>query len=137
MSGVTPYIPDTRDKIKHFHTMSALFPYLFRRAITPDMSDTQFSALDWRPSRKRASHPRVRSWGGQKQAPAALLAAGKNYGFAHARKCDHCGRVAMREATVCRWHGGGKIAAQSRPYVRPLRAIERNAAKTVAQAAPD
>ena len=86
------------------------------------MSDTQFSALDWRPSRKRASYPRQRAYGGQKQAPAALLAAGKLHGLAKARKCDHCGRVALRETTVCRFHGGGKIASLKRPYVkRPKR----------------
>ena len=97
------------------------------------MSDTQFSALDWRPSRKRASYPRQRAYGGQKEANAAFLAAARLSGIGSGkhRLCDHCGRVAMREANVCRWHGGGKIAAQSRPYVRPIRAIERNAAKTV------
>jgi hypothetical protein len=95
------------------------------------MSDTHFTALDWRPSRKRASYPRVRSWGGQKQANAAFLAqSGSVAGFGSGkhRLCDHCGRVAVREATVCRWHGGGKIAAQSRPYAKSVKTLVKFAA---------
>ena len=118
------FIPDKPDKIKHFLTISAGFPENFLRAITPDMSDTHFTALDWRPSRKRASYPRVRAHGGQKKAPAAFLAAAKRTGLAHVRKCAHCGRVAMREATVCRWHGGGKIASLKRPYVKSARWLD-------------
>ena len=102
----------------------------------PDMSDTQFSALDWRPSVKRATYPRQRAYGGQKRAPAAFLAAAKLYGLASARKCDHCGRVAMRETTVCRFHGGGKIASQSRPYVKGQKELARIAAGNYAHRTP-
>ena len=34
-----------------------------------------------------------------------------------ARRCDHCGRVAMRDLPVCRWHGGARWAARLRPYL--------------------
>lgn len=93
------------------------------------MSETQFTALDWRPSRKRASYPRQRAHGGQKRAPAAFLAAARVSGIGSGkhRLCDHCGRVALRETTVCRWHGGGKIASQSRPYVKSARRAARAA----------
>jgi hypothetical protein len=87
------------------------------------MSDTQFTALDFRPSRKRASYPRVRAWGGQKEAPAAFLAAAKRNGLAFLPKCAHCSDVAMRGLTVCRRHGGGKIASQTRPYVKSVKTV--------------
>jgi hypothetical protein len=108
----------------------------FRVLITPDMSDTHFTALDWRPSRKRASYPRVRAHGGQKQAPAAFLAAAKLTGLAHLPRCDHCGRVAMRGLNVCRVHGGGKIASQSRPYVKGQKELARIAAGNYAHRKP-
>jgi hypothetical protein len=91
------------------------------------MSETHFTALDWRPSRKRTTYPRQRSWGGQKQAPAAFLAAAKRNGLAFLPKCAHCGDVAMREALVCRRHGGGKIASLKRPYVKSRRRAARAA----------
>jgi hypothetical protein len=97
------------------------------------MSDTQFTALDWRPSRKRASYPRVRAWGGQKKAPAAFLAAARLSGFASGkhRRCDHCTRWALKGLGVCRWHGGATHASKSRPYVRTARTIAlANASQT-------
>jgi hypothetical protein len=95
------------------------------------MSDTQFTALDWRPSPRRATYPRVKPYGGQKQAPAAFLAAAKVSGFGSGkhRRCAraNCTGWAMRETTVCRLHGGGKIASQSRPYVKSRRRAARHA----------
>jgi hypothetical protein len=87
------------------------------------MSETHFSALDWRPSKKRASYPRVRHCAGQKVAPPAFLAAARVSGFGSGkhRICAHCGRVAMRESTVCRQHGGSGHASKKRPYVRSAR----------------
>ena len=101
------------------------FPYVFSRAITPGMSDTQFTALDWRPSRKRASYPRQRAYGGQKEANAAFLAAARVSGIGSGkhRLCAKCGRVAVREASVCRWHGGATHASKARPYVKTARTI--------------
>lgn len=98
------------------------------------MSDTQFTRADFRPSRKRSTYPRQRAWGGQKQAPPAFLAAAKLNGLAFLPRCDHCGRVAMRGLTVCRFHGGGKIAAQSRPYVKSAKRTARAALVQAAQA---
>ena len=98
------------------------------------MSDTQFTRADWRPSAKRASYVRVKPWGGQKQAPAALLAhSGSVSGFGSGkhRRCDHCRRWALKGLGVCRWHGGSTLASKTRPYVRTARTI---ALKTQAQA---
>jgi hypothetical protein len=98
------------------------------------MSDTQFTALDWRPSRKRASYPRVRAHGGQKQAPAAFLAAARVSGFGSGkhRRCDHCTRWALKGLGVCRWHGGATIASKARPYVRTARTIALTASPATA-----
>jgi hypothetical protein len=89
------------------------------------MSETQFTRLDWRPSRKRASRPRSLPWGGQKQAPAAFLAAARASGFGtpgNDTRCAHCRRFAMRESGLCRFHNGPRLAMAARPYVkRPVR----------------
>jgi hypothetical protein len=127
MSGVNQYIPDTPDNINTIQTTLTVFPDDFSRAMTPDMSDTHFTALDWRPSAKRATYPRQRAYGGQKQAPAAFLAAAKRNGLAYLPRCNHCGRVAMRGLAVCRFHGGGKIASRFRPYVKSARRAARAA----------
>jgi hypothetical protein len=92
------------------------------------MSDTQFTKLDWRPSKKRASVPRKRDWGGQKRAPAAFLAMAPFVGFGkgpQARCCvARCNAFAMKGAPSCRKHGGaGIVARYRRPFVRSLRAI--------------
>jgi len=91
------------------------------------MSDTHFTALDWRPSAKRATYPRQRAYGGQKEAPVAFLAAARQSGIGSGkhRLCLHCGRVAVREASVCRIHGGGRIASLKRPYVKSKRRAAR------------
>ena len=83
------------------------------------MSSDQFTRLDWRPSTRRASYPRVRAHGGRKTAPAALLAYCAPPGvFAPgAPRCAHCKRVAMRDLPVCRQHGGARWTARLRPYV--------------------
>jgi hypothetical protein len=81
------------------------------------MSDEQFTALDWRPSKKRASYPRVRAWGGQKKAPLNFLIAAAQSGFGKGpQKFCFCGRPAFREALACRFHGGALHAAKKRPY---------------------
>jgi hypothetical protein len=88
---------------------------------TPErMERTQFTREDWRPSPKRGTYPRVRDWGGQKKAPKAFLEAAKvsGIGSGKLRLCLYCGKPAVREADVCRYHGGGKIASEKRPYVK-------------------
>jgi hypothetical protein len=89
------------------------------RAMAPQKG-SQFTREDWRPSPKRGSYPRVRSWGGQKKAPAAFLEAAKvsGIGSGKLRLCLYCGNIAVREAEVCRIHGGAKVASQRRPYVK-------------------
>jgi hypothetical protein len=81
----------------------------------------QFTRDDWRPSRKRATTPRVRDWGGAQTINANLLAhAAKPGMFAPgAPRCRHCGRVAMASLglPVCRQHGGARWASVRRPYV--------------------
>lgn len=118
----------TRQPQYNSYNVSALLPGFQRRASVGPMSDTQFTALDWRPSRKRATYPRQRAWGGQKEAPAAFLAAARLTGLAHLPRCDHCRRVAMRGLNVCRAHGGGKIASQSRPYAKSVKTLVKFAA---------
>ena len=125
VSGAPDYVPDKPDNINTIRTMCAPSCADFHEVLASrTMSETQFTRADWRPSRKRASHPRVRAYGGQKKAPAAFLAAGKLYGLAKARKCAHCGRVALRETSVCRFHGGGKVASLKRPYVKRPRRLD-------------
>lgn len=118
-----------------YHTM----PWVANRILLPDtgrcdlscnvwkpgldlMSETQFSRLDWRPSKQRSTYPRVRDWGGQKQANPAFLEAGRRYGLGspgNNRRCcrDDCNGFAVRESEYCRRHGGGRAAAFARPYV--------------------
>jgi hypothetical protein len=84
------------------------------------MSDTQFSAADWRPGSRRGSYPRQRAWGGQKQAPAAFLAlSGSTVGFGSGKheRCAHCGRFALKDVGLCRWHGGARATMKRRPYI--------------------
>jgi hypothetical protein len=92
------------------------------------MSETQFTALDWRPGKRRGSYVRQRRFNGQKQAPAAFLAAAAVSGIGSgkhrlcgARRRDGgiCRDIAMRGCDHCRAHGGAAQTARLiRPYVR-------------------
>jgi hypothetical protein len=92
------------------------------------MSETQFTALDWRPSNKRKTYVRQRRFNGQKVAPPAFLAAAKLSGIGsgkHAicaatkRDGAPCRNIAMRDCATCRLHGGAaRTAWLLRPYVR-------------------
>ena len=91
------------------------------------MSETQFSAADWRPGKRRKTYPRQRRHNGQKQAPPAFTAAGKLSGIGSgkhrlcgARRRDGgvCRSIAMNGCAHCRLHGGAMQAARLRPYVR-------------------
>ena len=91
------------------------------------LSETQFSRADWRPGRRRKTVPRVRDYGGQKQAPIAFLVAGKFAGLHtnRAKRCTGialstgrtCRRVAMKGTDFCLLHGGALAAKRIRPYV--------------------
>jgi hypothetical protein len=90
------------------------------------LSNTQFSRADWRPGGRRKTVPRQRSYGGQKQAPVAFLAAAKFAGLHtdRAKRCTGvalstgrtCRRVAMRGTDFCLLHGGALAAKRNRPY---------------------
>ena len=58
------------------------------------VSDTQFSRIDWRPGARRKTVPRVRSYGGQKEAPLWLLAAGRFVGL-HTNRAARCTATAL------------------------------------------
>ena len=94
------------------------------------MSETQFSRLDWRPGKRRRTQPRVRDYGGQKEAPIWLLAAGRLAGLHtnRAARCTatarstgrKCRRVAVTGTSVCMVHGGALFLKQHRPYVATM-----------------
>ena len=91
------------------------------------MSESQFTHLDWRPGKRRRTQPRVRCYGGQKEAPLWLLAAGRLVGLHtnRAARCTatarstgrKCRRVAVTGADVCMVHGGALALKRNRPYV--------------------
>jgi hypothetical protein len=95
------------------------------------MSETQFTREDWRPSRKRASKPRLKPGGGQKKAPAAFLAAAAKSGFQSGKtpRCPHCRRFALKGVGFCRWHAGTRLSATitGSPHVRSAHTIAREA----------
>jgi hypothetical protein len=92
------------------------------------MSESHFSALDWKPGKRRGSYVRERRCGGQKQAPPAFIAAGKLSGIGSGkhRICSAltragvpCRDIAMKGCDHCRAHGGASQTARLiRPYVR-------------------
>jgi hypothetical protein len=95
---------------------------------TTTVSETHFTKLDWRPGNRRKTVPRVRCYGGQKEAPVGLIAARKLVGLhtnraarctatalSTGRKCRH---VAVTGANVCMLHGGTFALKRNRPYVR-------------------
>ena len=91
------------------------------------MSETQFRLSDWRSAARRKTVPRVRCYGGQKEAPLWFLAAGKLVGLHTntAKRCmatalstgRKCRRVAVTGANVCMVHGGALALKRNRPYV--------------------
>jgi len=109
---------------KHYLT----FPSAASHGNLKPMSETQFTALDWRPGKKRKTYVRQRRYNGQKQAPAAFLAAAAVSGIGSgkhrlcgARRRDGgiCRDIAMRGCDHCRAHGGASQTARLiRPYVR-------------------
>jgi hypothetical protein len=94
------------------------------------MSETHFSRCEWRAGARRKTQPRVKCYGGQKVAPAGLIAARKFAGFdtPTAKRCTRiavstgqpCKHVAMRGSDYCLSHGGAAAAKRIRPYVRTL-----------------
>jgi hypothetical protein len=92
------------------------------------MSETHFSALDWKPGKRRRSYVRKMRSGGQKQAPPAFLAAAAVSGIgsgkhricgARKRNGEPCRDIAMKGCDHCRQHGGASYTARHvRPYVR-------------------
>lgn len=93
------------------------------------MSETHFSALDWRPGKRRRSYVRKMRSGGQKQAPPAFLAMSGSVAGIGSGKHRICGAptragapcrdIAMRGCDHCRQHGGASQTSRLiRPYVR-------------------
>ena len=92
-----------------------------------DMWETHFSKLDWRLGKRRRTQPRVKCYGGQKEAPIALIAIAKLVGLHtdRAARCTatahstgrKCRRVALKDTGLCLGHGGALIARKLRPYV--------------------
>jgi hypothetical protein len=93
------------------------------------LSETHFDHLEWRAGARRKTQPRVRCYGGQKQAPVAFLAAARQFCGLNtnaARKCKRiaistgrpCRDPAMRGSDYCLSHGGAAAAKRIRPYVR-------------------
>ena len=92
------------------------------------MSETQFSAADWRPGKRRKTYVRKYRRNGQKTAPPAFLAAAAVSGIgsgkhricsAKRRDGEPCRSIAMNGCNHCRLHGGASQTARTiRPYVR-------------------
>jgi len=105
------------------------FPRASRHANFTGMSETQFSALDWKPGKRRRTYVRKLRSGGQKQAPPAFLAMSGSVagiGSGKHRICgalrrdgEPCRSIAMNGCDTCRLHGGASYTARHvRPYVR-------------------
>ena len=112
-----------------------------------DLSETQFTKLDWRPGKRRRTQPRVRCYAGQKEAPTDLLTATKLVGLDtdRAARCTAmarstgktCRRVALKDAGFCLRHGGAKFAMKLRPYM-PTEAGQRALAmRALGESRPD
>lgn len=101
------------------------------------MSNTQFTRADWRPGNRRKTYPRQRDFGGRKQAPAALIAAGLHAGLHTntAARCTaianstgrKCRRVAVTGCSKCMCHGGALSLIAKRGYVKTQGGQERAA----------
>ena len=109
-----------------------------------DVSETQFSRRDWRPGKRNRTRPRQRDYGGQKEAPAGLVAARKFVGLntLAARRCKRialstgkpCRHPAMRGSDYCLSHGGSVTVSKQRPYVSTLPALQAKARKALERA---
>lgn len=93
------------------------------------MSDTHFTRLTWKPGKRRVTRPRKRHYGGQIEAPLALLAAARLHQFgsgAH-RQCEamsrrtgeRCRAVCIADLPLCHMHRGAAVMAARGQYVRP------------------
>lgn len=110
------------------------------------MSETHFTKLDWRPGKRRRTYPRVRSYGGQKEAPLAFLVMAQFVGL-NTKRAARCTRIArrtgrrcklpaMKGCTLCLCHGGAGIAAKKRPYVRTKRGQRKQAGQALTPVSP-
>ena len=91
------------------------------------LSETQFTKLDWRPGKRRKTQPRLKCYGGQKEAPVGLIAAAKLVGLhtMRAARCttiarstgQRCRHVAMKNVNLCLVHSGALLVRKLRPYV--------------------
>jgi hypothetical protein len=108
------------------------------------VSETQFSRSDWRPGKRRRTHPRVRNYPGRKEAPPGLLAAGRLVGLHTntAKRCTRiaastgrpCRHVAMKGSNLCLSHGGAAAAKRIRPYVSTMPALNAKVRKMLEKA---
>jgi hypothetical protein len=89
----------------------------------------QFTKLDWKQGKKNPRRPRLRAYGGQKEAPAAFLEAAKSAGFSKGlvglKRCKHCGRLAMTGYHVCWVHGAATSEARKGKWVPNISAEDR------------
>jgi hypothetical protein len=107
------------------------------------MSEDFFSRADWRPGKRRRTHPRVHAYGGQKTAPVNLLAMAKLVGLHtnRAKRCTRiaistgkpCRHVAMKGSNLCLSHGGAGAAKKRRAYVSTLPALKAKARNELAR----
>jgi hypothetical protein len=108
------------------------------------LSETQFSKAGWRPGKRRRTQPRQRCYGGQKEAPLWLLAAGRLVGLHtdRAARCTRiaastgkrCRHVAMKGSNLCLSHGGAVAAKRIRPYVSTMPALNAKVRKMLEKA---
>jgi hypothetical protein len=109
-----------------------------------DVSETQFDRISWRPGKRNRTRPRQRDYGGQREAPAGLVAARKFVGLGTnaAKKCKRiavstgkpCRHPAMRGSDYCLSHGGSAQVSRQRAYVSTLPALQAKARKAVERA---
>jgi hypothetical protein len=125
-----------------------LIPRLNGEAKTKaDMSETQFSRLDWRPGKRRRTQPRVHCYCGQKEAPIGLIIARRLVGLhtltaarctAIARSTGRtCRRVALKDTGLCLSHSGALIARKLRPYVATAAGQRALAMRALGESRPD
>lgn len=113
----------------------------------PTVSETHFSKLDWRPGARRKTMPRLKPYGGQKEAPVLLLVMAKRVGLHTnaAKRCTatarstgrKCRRVAVTGANVCLVHGGALFLKQHRPYVATGHGQRIMALRAIGEDRPD
>jgi|SRR5262252_407002 len=88
-----------------------------------------FTRETWRRGKRRATHPRVKPWGGHTVANEAFLAAARAHAIGgpldKRPRCTGvrfksglpCRGLAMNGSTFCMRHGGAQGARRVRPYV--------------------